>query len=136
MNTRIGIIGTESYDKEIKMTQLFKTILARYGTAVTINSGGTNTGIERYAKKNALELGMVYKEYNPSYTGRNIYSALNEEYYGKTYHISHLTDRYKKLINDSDYLFIFIENSKTSNFSLNYALQYAQRINKKFKLIS
>lgn len=126
MQNKIGIIGTKSYSNSLKINTLFNTIKRNFGNFAIIQSGGNTTGVEWMAKKLALELNMTYKEYNPSYTGWNMYSALDQEYYGKKFHTSHLVDRYKKLIYNTDHLFIFIEGGKTDQFDLNHIIKLLQ----------
>lgn len=124
----IGIIGTESYADTRKITNLFMAIKNKFGTFATIMTGGNNNGVESISKKYALELGLNYKEFNPSYTGWNIYSAEDKNYYGKGYHMSHLYHRYKQLINTCTFLFIFIEKGHTVSKELKYAMDYAKKI--------
>lgn len=132
----IGIIGTESYKNIIPIRDLFKKIKGNFGTHATILSGGNDTGVENIAKKLALELNLNYKEYNPSYTGHRINSALPREYYGKGYHYSHLMDRYKRLVISCDYLFIFIDKENSLTKELEYAQKYALKLKKKIKIMN
>lgn len=133
--SKIGIIGQESYNNTSAIGKVFNLIKKSYGHYVTIATGGSDIGAENIAKKWALELGMDYVEYNPSYTGKRIYSALPDLYYGKKYHISHLTDRYKQLVKDCDYIILF-QNTKTElAFELNYALNFAKKLKKKLLII-
>ena len=77
-------------------------------------------------RKYTLEFGLKYEEYNPSYTGHNLYSALPEGYYGKQYHFSQLLHRMRLLAENCDYLIILNNESK-----LNPQLQTAySKINK------
>ena len=57
-------------------------------------------------RKYSLEFGIQYKEYNASYTGYNLYSALPESYYGKKYHFSQLHHRMKLIAETCDYMMI------------------------------
>jgi hypothetical protein len=63
-------------------------------------------------RKFALEFEMNYQEYNPSFSGYNMYSALPESYYGKKYHFSQLHHRMKMLAESCDYLMILTNETK------------------------
>jgi len=127
----IGIISEPikltSYDFILK---LFQTLNSKYGKDYSISTGG-NVGIDHYCKKLALELDLHYAEYNPSFTGHNMYSALPETYYGKKYHISHLTDRYNKLILNVDQVLVFISNNDTlKTFVYKQAISFLDKLGK------
>ena len=134
MKNRIGIISTLSYNNQFKLNKLFSAIKEKYGPYAIIQTGGS-TGAEQMAKKVALELGFKYREFNPSYTGRNIYSALDESYYGKNFHSSHLIDRYKKLVFESDHIFMFIENSKTEQYDLAWIKKFMDKQKIKYHIV-
>lgn len=134
--SKIGMIGTTSFTNRLPITNIFSSIKRKYGQYVEIISGGNSTGAELLIKKYALELGYPYKEYNPSYTGWRIYSAMPKEYYGKGFHPSHLTDRYKKLVTECEYLIIFIERGLEYPSDILYAIKYAQKLKKKFAIIT
>jgi len=67
-------------------------------------------------RKYALEFGMNYKEYNPSYSGYNLYSAMPKTYYGKAYHFSQLHHRMKLIAQNCDYMIIMSNESKLDPF--------------------
>ena len=80
-------------------------------------------------RKFALEFGMPYQEYNPSYTGRNIYSALPEAYYGKKYHFSQLLHRMRILAENCDYM-IIMNNENNLNPQLKTAYNKINKLEK------
>ena len=80
-------------------------------------------------KKFALEFGISYEEYNPSYTGRNLYSMLPESYYGKKYHFSQLLHRMKILAENCDYM-IILNNQNDMNPQLQTAYNKIQKLKK------
>ena len=59
---------------------------------------------------------MDYKEYNPSYSGYNLYSAMPKTYYGKSYHFSQLHHRMKLIAEDCDYMIIMTNEDKLDPF--------------------
>lgn len=104
----IAVIGSKDYISEIKVGKFIKKIKDQFGPTATIFSGGNDAGAERWAKKYSLEFGLQYKEFNPSFTGYRMYSALEESYYGKGFHSSHFYDRYKQMLYNTDRLIVFV----------------------------
>ena len=56
--------------------------------------------------KDPNSIQMQYEEYNPSFSGRNIYSAMPDSYYGKPYHFSQLHHRMKLIAQRCDHMLI------------------------------
>lgn len=133
---RIGLYGTPSYSDTNKIVKIFTLIRSQNGSFATINSAGNDTGADYLVKKLALELNYTFKEFNPSYTGKRMYSAMDESYYGKGYHYSHLVDRYKHLIYNSDYICVFIEKGIKPPKDLQFSLDFAVKKNKKIVIIN
>jgi hypothetical protein len=59
------------------------TRLKQLNDPVTVLGQGGAEGAPYMIKKYSLEFGLPYMEYNASYTGKNMYSAMPEVYYGK-----------------------------------------------------
>ena len=72
---------------------------------------------------------MSYQEYNPSYTGRNLYSALPDSYYGKKYHFSQLLHRMRLLAENCDYM-IIMNNENEFNPQLKTAYNKINKLEK------
>ena len=106
----IGIIGSPTCHKQKKVQELIFKISRTFGNTATILSGGNAEGVEKDVKKYALKFELPYIEFNPSYTGQNLYSAEPAEYYGKRIHPTHFIHRYEKLIYSSTHLFIGMED--------------------------
>ncbi len=104
---KIGISGHDEYGLELNVMKFCKKLYDTFGPTATIITGGSKRGPEYWAKKYALEFGLQFKEYNPSYSGHNLYSALPPEYYGKGYHFSQNYDRYKRMSYAIDKLVLF-----------------------------
>lgn len=102
----IAIIGSKTCFKTKEVKEFLFKVKTTFGETATILSGGNGEGIERDVKKYALEFGLNYKEYNPAYTGKNLYSALSDEYYTKGYHGSHFLHRYEYMLSRTDRLVI------------------------------
>lgn len=126
---KVGIIGPKEAFAKNKIQVLLKRLKEQFGQNLEIISGGNKTGIEYEAKKVTLELNLPYKEFNPSYTGENMYSALNEDYYGKGFHPTHESDRYRRLIRTCERLIIFNDGLDKEILG---AKRYAEKNGKKF----
>lgn len=123
---KIAITGENDYPSKRKIMQFMKKLKDKYGPTVTVLSGGV-TEPEKLAKKYALELGFTYKEYNPSFLGEKMYSAMPSDYYGKGQHYSHYFDRYRHMVTATEYLVIFQKKSKTLEPTLQYLIKEAEK---------
>lgn len=131
----IGIIGPTTFQKKKKVKDLIFNIKKTIPDA-KIASGGNKEGIEYEVKKHALMFELEYLEFNPSYTGYNLYSALNESYYGKGYHFTQELDRYMILVRQSDrIIFGYEPESKEWKQIYSQIVKYASKLNKKIKFI-
>jgi len=133
--TKIGIVGSADFIRESKIAKFIKHVYDSYGPTATINSGGSDLGPERWAKKYALEFNLKFKEFNPSYTGYKMYSAMDEAYYGKKFHMSQLYHRYKQLIIQSDCIFIFHPKTTGVPDILKYVIKECKKFNKPCVLV-
>lgn len=114
---KIGIIGSTNVFKKTDIKELLYKIKETFGPLAIIYSGGNLQGVELDVKECALNFGMVYREFNPSFSGKNEYSCMGGGYYGKPYHFSHFYDRYKHLVWEVDKLFVYTDahNKKFHN---------------------
>lgn len=126
---KIAVIGSKDYVRESHVAGFINKIKNQFGPTATVLSGGNDTGTEAWVKKYSLELGLKFKEYNPSYTGYRMYSALNETYYGKGFHPSHFYDRYKRMLQEADKLIVFAHNNLKLEADLQYAIKEAKKKN-------
>ncbi len=108
---KIAVIGNNEWQNRRKLKEVLQTIKSSYDNVTIIGAGGTE-GANHMVRKYSLEFGLHYQEYNPSYTGRNLYSALPESYYGKTYHFSQLLHRMRILAENCDYMIIMNTETK------------------------
>jgi hypothetical protein len=123
---KIGIIGPVGYyDKRV--IEIISRFKYTYGSQIEIVSGGQNTGIERHARKLALELELNYREFNPAYTPRNQFSALELEYYNRPWHPTHDIGRYRKMIDYCDCMIFF----DAEEVNISKMIVYAEKRNKK-----
>lgn len=126
---KIAIIGSKDYTISSKVAKFIQKIYQSFGPTATILSGGSDSGAEQLAKKYALEFNLPYKEYNPSFTGYRMHSALPETYYGKGFHPSHFFDRYKKMVESADKLIVFVPTGHELDRDLETAIKLAKKKN-------
>ena len=79
---KIAVIGSRDWQSKRKVQDVLGR-LKRMEETITILGQGGSEGAPQMVKKYSLEFGLPYVEYNASYTGKNMYSALPEAYYGK-----------------------------------------------------
>jgi predicted Rossmann-fold nucleotide-binding protein len=132
---KIGIVGSRQYENRKKIKDTIFSLQKKFGTKLTIVSGGCKDGADRYAKKYALEFNCKYVEFNPAHTVYNFYSALNENYYGKAYSPRYFFIRNKMLAKYCDIVIGFIPKGIQSN-GTNNTLSEAKKFNKKVVIIS
>lgn len=106
MMKKIAIIGNTGWQNRRKIQETLQSLKHQFHDDVTIIGAGGAEGANSMIRKYALEFGMNYEEYNPSFSGRNIYSAMPDSYYGKPYHFSQLHHRMKLIAERCDYMMI------------------------------
>ncbi len=126
---KIAVIGNKEWQNKRKVQQVLSELKQKFKQELIIVSGGGSEGANHMIKKFALEFGITYQEYNPSYTGRNLYSMLPESYYGKKYHFSQLLHRMRILAENCDYM-IILNNEHEMNPQLQTAYSKIQKLNK------
>ena len=103
--TKVAVIGNKNWQNRRKVQETLNGLKSKFEEVVIVGAGGTE-GANSMIRKYALEFGMNYKEYNPSYSGYNLYSAMPKTYYGKSYHFSQLHHRMKLIAQNCDYMII------------------------------
>ena len=126
---KIAVIGNKDWQNKRKVRQVLSELKQKFKQELIIVSGGGSEGANHMVKKFALEFGISYQEYNPSYTGRNLYSMLPESYYGKKYHFSQLLHRMKLLAENCDYM-IIMNNENNLNPQLKTAYNKIKKLKK------
>lgn len=111
---RIAIVGSRTYENKTKIREMIFKLKQSIGDKLEIVSGGALEGADKYAKKFALEMGVDYKEFNPAFTNKNLYSGMPESYYGKPFHISALFHRNTLIAKYSDKMIIFRSEGKSN----------------------
>jgi hypothetical protein len=104
---KVGIIGSRNITRRRDIIELLYKLKGQFGHTLMVISGGNMEGIELDVKELCLSMGIAYKEFNPSFTGKNEHSYLWEQYYGLPYHVSHFGHRYLELVKHCDVLFVY-----------------------------
>ena len=126
---RVAVIGNKEWQNKRKIQQVLTELKQKFKQDLILIGAGGSEGANYMIRKFALEFGIQYEEYNASYTGYNLYSALPEAYYGKKYHFSQLLHRMRLLAENCDYLMIL--NSETNmNPQLQTAYNKVKKLNK------
>ena len=130
---KIAIIGSRDWQSRRKLQDLLGRIMQTDKTATIIGMGGTE-GAAAMVKKYSIEFGLNYIEYNPSYTGMNLYSAMPKAYYGKKYHFSQLIHRMTLIANNCDKLVVL--STGTLDPQLETAVKRANKLEKTIVLLN
>jgi fructoselysine-6-P-deglycase FrlB-like protein len=131
---KIAIVGNTAWQNKRKVQETISQLKSKFGSDVTVIGAGGSEGANSMVKKYAIEMGMRYEEYNPSFTGYNMYSAMPESYYGKSYHFSQLHHRMKLIAENADYVMILSNESKLHPV-LETALKTAKKLEKPVVLL-
>jgi hypothetical protein len=126
---KIAVIGNSEWQNRRKVQETLQGIKSRFGSDVVIIGAGGTEGANSMIRKYTLEFGMNYTEYNPSFSGYNLYSAMPESYYGKKYHFSQLHHRMNLIADQCDYM-IIMTNADTMDPVLKTALTRVKKLNK------
>lgn len=132
---KIGIIGSRVYENKRKIKETIYKLRQKFNGDLMIVSGGCPNGADKYAKKYALEMECRYKEFNPSHTNPNLYSACNEKFYNKIYSPKNFFHRNKLLAKYCDFLIGFVPQGIQSN-GTNHTLNEAKKMGKKITIIN
>ena len=124
--TKVAVIGSTGWQNKRKVQQTLQELKKRFPEDLMLIGAGGAEGANSMVRKYALEFGLQYEEYNPSFSGYNVYSAMPESYYGKPYHFSQLHHRMKLIAERCDYMMIM-----TNEMQLDPVLQTAWSKTKK-----
>ena len=103
---KVAVIGNTNWQNKRKIQETLRMLKLKFPDGVTVVGAGGAEGANSFIRKYAIEFGMDYKEFNPSFSGYNLYSAMPESYYGKPYHFSQFHHRMKLLAQSCDYMMI------------------------------
>ena len=123
---RVAVVGNTNWQNKRKVQETLQMLKRKFAEELIVVGAGGNEGANSMVRKYALEFGIDYEEYNPSFSGYNMYSAMPESYYGKPYHFSQLHHRMKLIAERCDYMMIM-----TNEMQLDPVLQTAWTKTKK-----
>ena len=109
---KVAVIGNTGWQNKRKVQETLQMLKRRFIDELVVIGAGGNEGANSMVRKYALEFGIKYKEYNPSFSGYNLYSAMPESYYGKQYHFSQLHHSMKLIAQQCDYMMIMTNESE------------------------
>ena len=132
---KIGLIGSTRYENKRKIRETVFKLLEKFNDDLVIVSCGEKIGAERYIKKYALEMGCNYKEFNPSHTVRNLYSAMHENFYGKAYKAANFFHRNKLITSHISALIVFMEDTRNCSGIVDI-IKNTKKLNKKVIIIN
>ena len=132
---KVAIVGSRRYENKKKIKDFIFKLKQQYGEKTIIVSGGCKQGADRYAKKYALELGLMYEEYPPFHEPYNLYCTMPESRYGKEFNMKNFFARNKIIVGTSDFIAAFIPEGVEANGTKN-VLEYAKKFDKKRIIIS
>jgi len=127
--TKVAVIGNTGWQNRRKIQQTLQELKQRFADDLIIIGAGGTEGANSMVRKYALEFAIQYKEYNPSFSGYNLYSAMPESYYGKAYHFSQLHHRMKLIAEQCDYMMI-LTNEDALDPVLKTAYTNVNKLNK------
>ena len=113
---QVAVLGNTNWQNRRKIQKTLTELKQRFGNEVMILGAGGKEGANSMIRKYTLEFGLNYKEYNPSFSGFNLYSAMPKTYYGKQYHFSQLHHRMKLIAENCDYMIIMTNEDKMDPF--------------------
>ena len=127
--TRVAVIGNMHWQNKRKIQETLQKLRAKLEDELIVVGAGGNEGANKMVKKYAIEFGIQYEEFNPSFSGYNMYSAMPESYYGKSYHFSQLHHRMKLIAQRCDYMMILTNEPKLDPI-LETAFKQAKKLEK------
>jgi hypothetical protein len=127
--TKVAVIGNTGWQNRRKIQQTLQELKQRFADDLVIIGAGGTEGANSMVRKYSIEFAIEYKEYNPSFSGYNLYSAMPESYYGKAYHFSQLHHRMKLIAEQCDYMMI-LTNEEALDPVLKTAYTNVNKLNK------
>ena len=109
---KVAVIGNKEWQNKQKVQDTLLNLKRQFGNELIVVGAGGTEGANHMIRKFTLEFGIKYEEYNPSYSGRNLYSALPPSYYGKKYHFIQLLHRMRILAENCEYMIILNNENK------------------------
>ena len=129
------MIGSKEYENTRKIKEALFQLKQKFGDTLIVLSAGSQYGADKFVRKFALEFGIKYKEFNPAHTTKNLYSAMSDNYYDKTYHVSQFHHRNMLIAKACTVMMAFIPIGAPPNGSES-AIKTAKKLNKPVTIIT
>jgi len=126
----IALIGSREWQNKQKVKDLVWNLKQKFGSELTIISGGQKNGAEKIVKKYAIEFGCKYKEYGPAFENYNLYSAMPEAYYGKIFHPTQMFHRNDLIARYSDCGIVLISKDATDSKANEHIIKRFKKLGK------
>lgn len=110
---KIVLTGSITFEKPTIIKDFLFKLKQRNEPNITIITGARENGAEKYIRKYSIEFGFDYKEFNPAYTVRTLYSGMPTYYYNQKRMIYHDAQRDQIMITSADIIIIFIDMQTT-----------------------
>ena len=124
---KVAIIGSRRYENKKKIKDFIFKLKQQYGNDTIIVSGWCKQGADKYAKKYALELGLMYEEYPPFHEVHNLYCSLPQSRYDQPFSMRNFFARNKIIAGTSDFIVGFIPEGVEAKGTMN-VFEYAKKI--------
>jgi hypothetical protein len=106
---KVAFVGSRSYTNVPRIRAVMGKYIERYGKEnLTIVSGGCPDGADFFARKVALEMGLIYKEFPPAHQKHNVYCILGPECYNRPYQVRYFFERNTKIAEYCEQLIAFV----------------------------
>lgn len=105
---RVGIVGSREFAAGSKIRKFIYELKKKFGDELEIVSGGQPRGADGFAKKYALELEVIYREFPPAHYSWNPHCIMEAYNYGKEYRVWYYNQRNTQIAEYSDVVVCFI----------------------------
>jgi hypothetical protein len=126
---QVAVIGSTGWQNKRKVQQTLQELKKKFADDLVVIGAGGSEGANHMVRKYSIEFAIEYKEFNPSFSGFNLYSAMPEAYYGKSYHFSQLHHRMKLIAEKCDYMMI-LTNEQSLDPVLKTAFNTVKKLEK------
>ena len=131
---KILITGCASYQNKGQMKEFLYGLKTRYKDFKIATMAG-NHGVDKLAKKYAIEFGIPYGEFNPYHCHHRMYDIMPAYMFEKKYHKINFIYRDSHAVNWCDIFILFLSSDYTTNERFDRLIKTARKKNKGLKII-
>lgn len=133
---KVGITGSEHYQNTSKVKEILFKLKEKYKNDLIILSGGEKNGAEKFVRKFSIDFGIEYKEFNPAFTVKNLYSVMPDSYFEKPFHPTHRIHSDYLMMRDCDVMIILNSENEVLSSRLKSIVNKIKKINKPITIIT